>query len=171
VLHVLVSFALLGAFLADIRAQLAELSGAFTSARHHDGRGPADLGAFQIENDATRERVHVWFPQAGRGAVFAFEGALIACIDANAHGFVGHRYWLRPGGWERGWQSGKEQRTCHPMPKSCRSIPNQHLRLPSFGSSDERSVADGHLVNASVFKRANFNDLRAALDSGPWSSL
>ena len=168
-LHVLVSFALLGAFLADIRAQLAELSGAFTSARHHDGRGPTDLGAFEIENDATRKRVHVCFPQAGRGAVFACEGAVIACIDANAHGFVGHRSRLR--GWEKGWQWGQEQRTCHSMPKSCRSIPNQHLRLPFLGSSDERSVADGHLVNASVFQGANFNDLRAALDSGPWSSL
>jgi hypothetical protein len=87
-LHVLVSLAFLRAFLAGIRAKLAELRGAFAAALHQERGSAAKLGTFEVEGDAAGQHLHVLFLEAGVGAVFAFECAFVASIDAAAHGFV-----------------------------------------------------------------------------------
>lgn len=90
VLHVAVLLALLRTLFANVRAQLAEFRCALTTACHHDGGSAADLGTFEVECDAAREHLDVLLIQTGGGAVFTLERALVARIDAAAHGFVGH---------------------------------------------------------------------------------
>ena len=43
--------------------------------------------------------------------------------------------------------------------------------MPFVADPNERSVGGADLVDASAFRGSSFCDLRAALDSGPWSSL
>ena len=90
VLHVAVLLAFLRTPFASVRTQLTELPGALTTARHHDGGGTANLGAFEVERDAAREHLDVLLVQTGGGAVFTLKRAFIARIDAATHGFVGH---------------------------------------------------------------------------------
>jgi hypothetical protein len=107
VVHVFVAFALPGAILANIGAQLAELASPFATARHDDGRGTADLRAFQVERNAAGERFYLCFIQAGGRTMLAFECALIAGIDAAAHGFVAHGFWLLGMKKGRRWRRSK----------------------------------------------------------------
>ena len=98
----------LGAFvaakLANIRAELADLLGAFAAARHVCGGEPADRGAVDIERDAARHHLHVGLLKTSRGAVVAGIGARVACVDAGLELLVchleellnGRRQWRQP---------------------------------------------------------------------------
>ena len=84
----------LGAFvaakLANIRAELADLLGAFAAARHVRGGEPADCGAVDVERDAARHHLHVGLLKTSRGAVVAGIGAGVACVDAGLELLVCH---------------------------------------------------------------------------------
>jgi hypothetical protein len=95
VFHVPVLLAFQGALFANVRAQLAAVRSSLTTARHHDRGGTADLGTFEVELDAARKHLDVLLIQTGGGAVFTFERALIAGVDAATHGFMGHGDRLR----------------------------------------------------------------------------
>ena len=89
--------ALLGALVANARAQLAGVSRKLAAARHVSHGQPADFGAVDIEADAARHLRHVGLFQARGGAMIAGEGTIIAGVDAGLEMLMGHAGLLKEG--------------------------------------------------------------------------
>jgi hypothetical protein len=86
---------LLGARLAELRAELALKGCKLAIARHERDTGAAHVRAIQVERDTSREHLSVLLGQTRGGAVATREGAGVAGIDATLHGFVAHKGALR----------------------------------------------------------------------------
>lgn len=82
--------AFLGAGIANLRAELAERAGELAAARHERNARATDLGAVDVQRDASSEALDVLLRQAGGGAVVAGDRAVVAGVDAALHRFVGH---------------------------------------------------------------------------------
>ena len=79
-----------GAGLADVGAQGAELGRELTAARHEARRQAADLGAVDVGRNAARHHLDIVFAKAGSGALVTGERTRIAGVDTFLEIFVGH---------------------------------------------------------------------------------
>jgi hypothetical protein len=104
---VLMLAALVATRLADLCAQLAQLLGKVTAARHVAGCQSADCGAIHVEGDAARHHVDV-LPLQTRGcAMVAGMCAAAASFDAGLVLLVSHLELLRSSkGRRRGMRPG-----------------------------------------------------------------
>jgi hypothetical protein len=78
-----------GAALAGLGAQGADGQHVLTASGHGCGSKPADVGTFQIQRNAARHGLWVGLQEAGRGALQAGCGAVVACVQACVMGGVG----------------------------------------------------------------------------------
>lgn len=90
VLHLAVLRAFLGAGIADLGAGFADSARTFAGARQVSGSQAADLGAVDVERNAARHRLHVFFSQARSGAVVAGLRTGVAGGDAGLELVMGH---------------------------------------------------------------------------------
>lgn len=73
---------------ADLRADSADRVGKFTIAAHEPARCAAEIGAVDIQLNATNQRLDVLFVQTGVGAMIAGGRAIVTGVDAGLHAFV-----------------------------------------------------------------------------------
>jgi hypothetical protein len=74
--------AFLAAAAANLGANPADFLGELRSARHERRSGETDFGAIAVERDAARHFFYVLFLQTGAGAMFTFDRAVVAGVDA-----------------------------------------------------------------------------------------
>jgi len=90
-----VSFAFLRADVAHVRAEAADRGCELAASAHEAGGRATNLRAVDIECDTARETFDVLFLKAGRCAVVAGDGAVVARVDAGLHALVSHMGVLR----------------------------------------------------------------------------
>lgn len=88
--HGSMTLAFLGALVANPSAELAVGLGAFARAAHGGSSGLANLGAVDVQCDATREHLHVLLLKALRCAVIACLGTGVASLNAGGKALMGH---------------------------------------------------------------------------------
>jgi hypothetical protein len=76
--------------LAHLRAGLAHRGSKLAAASHVTRRQAADLGAVDVESNASGHRLGIGFGEARGSAVIAGEGALVARLDAAMESLMGH---------------------------------------------------------------------------------
>jgi len=83
--------AFIGAELADVGAESAELRGVIGIACHERGRQPAEIGTVAIQTNAAGKKGDIILAQTGRRALLACRGACAAGVDTGTIGFIDHR--------------------------------------------------------------------------------
>lgn len=83
--------AFFGAHFTNLGANSPDRVDHFAVARHVRRRQAANLRAVHIQLDATRHLFHIFFREAGHGALIAGIGAIIARLDAGSELFMNHK--------------------------------------------------------------------------------